>query len=365
MCDGQRVKAYHIFRGDSWYNASYFLFMYWNINQILAYQRNFNFINGTRSIGKTYTTQKFCLKKCIENGWQAAYIVRYASEKEEGALPLAFEKVLENEFKDYLWKLQNEKIQYKNENGEWIDIFICIALSESQKIKKRSFPFVKFIIFDEYMLERENNSKYVKGWKEPEIFLNIYHTIDREEDRVICFLLGNTTTFFNPYHMYPSFDIPSNIKPGEIWYNKFCLFQWAIPDEEMIEKKSKSKFNEMIGGSEYGRYARDGEYIEDSEEFVLSRPQSAKHLMNIKSNDTIYGIWFDRINGNVFIDDKYDPSCRFNFVLSKEELAEGFILGTKDFYLIKWLSQKFKNGFVKYTTLETKKKMERVIYYLS
>lgn len=47
MCDGQRVKAYHIFRGDSWYNASYFLFMYWNINQILAYQRNFNFINGT------------------------------------------------------------------------------------------------------------------------------------------------------------------------------------------------------------------------------------------------------------------------------------------------------------------------------
>ena len=111
MCDGQRVKAYHIFRGDSWYNASYFLFMYWNINQILAYQRNFNFINGTRSIGKTYTTQKFCLKKCIENGWQAVYIVRYASEKEEGALPLAFEKVLENEFKDYLWKLQNEKIK--------------------------------------------------------------------------------------------------------------------------------------------------------------------------------------------------------------------------------------------------------------
>ena len=52
-------------------------------------------------------------------------------------------------------------------------------------------------------------------------------------------------------------------------------------------------------------------------------------------------------------------------MLSKEELAEGFILGTKDFYLIKWLSQKFKNGFVKYTTLETKKKMERVIYYLS
>ena len=133
----------------------------------------------------------------------------------------------------------------------------------------------------------------------------------------------------------------------------------------LMEKKSKSKFNEMIGGSEYGRYARDGEYVEDSEEFVLSRPQSAKHLMNIKSNDTIYGIWFDRINGNVFIDDKYDPSCKFNFVLSKEELAEGFILGTKDFYLIKWLSQKFKNGFVKYTTLETKKKMERVIYYLS
>ena len=42
--------------------------MYWNINEIMSYQRNFNFINGARSIGKTYTTLKYCYRRAIERG---------------------------------------------------------------------------------------------------------------------------------------------------------------------------------------------------------------------------------------------------------------------------------------------------------
>ena len=40
--------------------------IHWNIYDILPYQRNFNLINGERSMGKTYTCQMFTLDKCIE-----------------------------------------------------------------------------------------------------------------------------------------------------------------------------------------------------------------------------------------------------------------------------------------------------------
>ena len=48
---------------------------YWDIGEILAYQRNFNFINGERSIGKSYTTLKFMIKKAIQTGCEFVYIV--------------------------------------------------------------------------------------------------------------------------------------------------------------------------------------------------------------------------------------------------------------------------------------------------
>jgi len=55
--------------------------MYWNINEILPYQRNFNLIDSERTIGKTYTTEKFLIKKCMENSLQFVYIVRTKTER--------------------------------------------------------------------------------------------------------------------------------------------------------------------------------------------------------------------------------------------------------------------------------------------
>lgn len=339
--------------------------MYWDINKILPYQRNFNFINGPRSIGKSYTTQKYCIQKAIENEWEIVYLVRHVCERDQGALPLGFEKVINNEYKDILWRNQNEIIQFKDKDGVWQDLIVCIALSEAQKIKKRSFPRVKYIIFDEYMLEKDNNGSYVKGWREPELFLNVYHTIDREEDRVICFMLGNTTTLYNPYHLHPSFNIPTNVKPGSIWYNKYCLFQWALPDEEMLARKSSSRFNEMIESTNYGEYATVGNYVEDNDEFVSPRPEKAKHLFVLKEAGTVYGIWLDYSTGVAYISEKFDPSSRMKFTLNNDELSEGYILASKSYHVIKWLSDLYKKGCVRYETLEIKKRLEKAMYYLS
>ena len=54
--------------------------LYWNINEILSYQRNFNFINGPRSIGKTYTTLKHIIDNSIKRNKEFAYIVRTQDE---------------------------------------------------------------------------------------------------------------------------------------------------------------------------------------------------------------------------------------------------------------------------------------------
>ena len=335
---------------------------YWDITKILPYQRNFNFINGSRSIGKTYTAQKYFLSKCIENGCEFVYLVRTQDEKKSGILREAFKKVIDNEFKGVEFKFTEDCLEYKNETGEMCPLGWCIALSESLKVKKRSFPFVKYLMFDEYMIEEKQGMRYVNGWKEPELFLSIYHTIDREEDRVIAFLLGNNTSFYNPYHMHPAFNIP-NVKKGEIWTSENVLFQWAVRSEVLNEEKKDSRFLRMIEPTSYGSYAIQGDYAEDSANFIMPRTPAARYMFTFEYMGFTFGVWSDIKKGVIFIDNKVDPSCKVVLALTTDDHKENTMLtsGGRQNNFLYWLGGNFKRGNVRFVNMQVKKLGEQAI----
>ena len=342
---------------------------YWDINRILPYQRCFNFINAKRSIGKTYTTEKYVLDKCEKQSWEFVYLVRTQDEKKRGILQSAFEKVVLKEFSNEEFEYTNEEmfLVIRDEEGEVqekVTMGYCLALSEAVKIKKRSFPKVKYLIFDEYMLESGQGGQYVNGWKEPDLFLSIYHTIDREEDRVICFLLGNNTSFFNPYHLHPAFNIPK-IEKGKIWTSENVLFQWAISTQDLEEEKAKCKFLRMLNNTSYGKYAKDGDYVDDNYSFIDKMSTSAKYAMTIEYEGIKFGVYNDIKNGVIYISDKVDPSCKLNYALTVDDHKENTLLTkTNNVTQLKWLSNNFKLGNVRFVSMEVKIKCEKAIVLL-
>lgn len=339
---------------------------YWNITKILPYQRNFNLINGERSIGKTFTCQDYILDRCIKYGEEFVYITRTAKEKESGALEDAFKKIV--------MKFYPEDIEYTTEimtiteEEETEDIKrtlgYCIALSEAAKVKKKSYPRVRWLLFDEYMLEKKQNMQYVNGWREPDLLLSIYHTIDREEDRVICFLLGNNTSFFNPYHMHKAFDIPE-VKRGEIWTSENVLFQWATGTEELKKDKEKSKFLRMLNGTSYGRYAKEGDYIDDNHNFIKPMSERTNYMFTVQCDENTFGVYSNYNEGVAYISDKFDPSCKITFALTVGDHQENTMLtDCKAFPQLKWLSNEFKKGNVRFVSMEVKTKAERMVNFL-
>lgn len=341
---------------------------YWDIGSVLSYNRCFNLINGERSIGKSYTTQKFIMGRALKRGQEFIYLVRTQDEKKRGIFSSAFEKVLMNEF-------AGEEIEFsadecwrntEDENGEKEKTVLgyCIAISECVKIKKRSFPNVKYLMFDEYMLEDKQSISYIGGWKEPDLFLNIYHTVDREEDRVVCFLLGNNTSFYNPYHMHKAFNIPF-IGKGKTWCSENVLFQWATSSVELLEEKANSKFLRMIENSVYGKYAVKGDYTEDTVEFVESRFSDSTHSFSFSYNSETYGVWVSKNSGIIFVSDKHDPSCKLHYAFTVDDHKENTLL-TKDkrHTLLQWLANNFKKGNVRFESMEIKKKTEQAILLL-
>lgn len=343
--------------------------IHWNIYDILPYQRNFNLINGERSLGKTYTCQMFTLDKCIEKGFEFVYIVRTQDEKKHGVLEEAYQKVIANEFKNYTFEFTNEDMflcieHPESDITEKKQIGYCIALSEAVKIKKRSFPRVKYMIFDEYMLEEKQAISYVNGWKEPDLLLSIYHTIDREEDRVIVFMLGNNTKFHNPYHLHPAFNIPP-IEKGGIWTNENVLFQYAIGSSGLKEKKEKSKFLRMLNGTDYGKYAKDGDYVNDNYSFIEKMQTSARYNFTIEYDSNNYGVYSDFRNGVIYISDKVDPSCKLKYALTIDDHKENTLLThSKNITQLKWLANNYKIGNVRFVSMEVKMKCEKGIALL-
>lgn len=328
--------------------------MYWDITIPLSYQRNFNFINGERSIGKTYTTLKYFIKRFIAYKEEYIYITRTQMEKQSKILQSAFAKVTANEYSEYDFMYTNETMKMEGEV-----VGYCLALTEADKIKKRSFPNVKWMVFDEYMIDEKAGGHYINGWNEPDSLLSIYHTADREQDRIRCFLLGNNITFFNPYHLHPAFNIPQ-VSKGSIWTSENVLFQWAESDAEMQENKANSKFLRMIQDTEYGGYAVNGEYVQDDYSLIQKRPSNSRYTMTIKNNGSLLGVWSEKNTGRIFISKAVDPCCSIKVGLTMRDINGDYILYNIS-YPFKWLSDLFRRGLVSFESMELKTKNAELV----
>lgn len=338
--------------------------IHWNIYDILPYQRNFNLINGERSMGKTYTCQMFILDKSIHKGREFIYITRTQDEKKSGSLEQAFKKVTENEFPNYVFDFTKEEMYMEIDEDNKILIGYCIALTEAAKIKKRSFPNVKYILFDEYTLEEKQSASYVHGWKEPDLLLSIYHTVDREEDRVVCFMLGNNTKFHNPYHLHPAFSVKP-VEKGKIWCSENVLFQYAVGSPKLKEQKEQSKFLRMISQTEYGKYAKDGEYVSDNYSFVEKLETNARYHFTFEYMGNQYGVYSDMKNSVIYVSDKVDPSCKLIYALTVDDHKENTLLTRSDTMTqLKWLAKNYKLGNVRFVSMEVKMKAEQGIVLL-
>lgn len=339
---------------------------YWNIKQYLPYQRCFNLINSERSIGKTYTTQGYFLERAILHDEEFVYIVRTQDEKEKSVFEKTFAKVCAKEYGEYQFEFTKDEcyLRVEDESGELIEkksLGHCIALSEATKAKKLNFPNVKWLMFDEYIVDEKEKSAYVNGWNEPDLLLKIYHTIDRERDYVVCFLLANNITFFNPYHMHKAFNI-THVEKDKVWFSENVLFHWVSASLQLKQEKAKCKFLRMIESTDYGTYAKDGEYINDNINFIMDRTPNARYVFTIEYEGDKFGIWQDSKIGLVFIDSKVDPSCVLNYAFTVGDHKENTLLTkSRNNNLLMWLANNFKRGNVRFIDMRVKVKAEQAL----
>lgn len=309
--------------------------LYYDPNKMLSYNRILNFIIGARGIGKSYSMKRHPIRRFINHGEQFIYLRRYKDELKK--IPNYFNDIMQ-EFPDHKFQVKGRQFFIDGKLAGW-----AIPLSAWQSEKSNAYPMVSTIIFDEFIREKDN-SGYIPN--EVPALLNLMDTVFRGRDNVRCVCLSNAVSVVNPYFLY--FGLVPNIGKR---FNAYKSILIEIPDsKDFSDERRKTRFGQLIDGTDYGDMSLDNEFVNDSEVFIERRSKESKYQFSVIYKGMTMGVWVDINQGIMYLSTDHDPSSKMVFALSKEDLNENVLLMSswRQSYHLKKLVSAFMNGVLRF-----------------
>lgn len=226
---------------------------YYQLNEILSKNADYNMIFGERSNGKTYATLKHGIEQFIKTGKQMAYIRRWVEDLRGKRAETLFSNHVANGFIEEITNGEYNEVfhlsnrwflsKYDSETGKRYpsDVPFCygFSLSSMEHEKSSSYPNVTTIVFDEFLTRRY----YLPD--EFMLFMNMLSTIIRQRDDVKVFMLGNTVNKFCPYFTEMGLKQISVMDQGEIDIYRFGEGGAVVAVEycsSIVESKASNKY---------------------------------------------------------------------------------------------------------------------------
>ena len=328
--------------------------LYWDIQKPLSYNCLFNFIIGNRGAGKTYGSLKFGIENYMkaakrDDDYNFMYVRRYSTELEKltkchnGRIFRAVEK----EFPEHLLTAESNVLKMdKNIIG------YAVPLSTASILKSDSFPDVKDIFFDEFIIDNRGTYHYLKD--EVTKFLDLYETVARGRDVRVWFL-SNAVSVTNPYFDYFHLDKPFNGDIQRFGKAKQILVQNVVP-KELSDIRKKSRFGQIINGTDYSDYAFDNQWLLDNTDFVELKTRRSHYYVTILYKNKKLGIWYDHLQGIFYVSDDVDMQCPMIFSATTDDHKPNVMLfsGIKREKWLENIRKAYQLGAVRYESLQLK-----------
>lgn len=327
--------------------------MWYDPNKTLTHNALFNLIIGNRSSGKSYGLKKRVIKNFIDKGQQFVYLRRYKDELDKSKDTYFDDVILNNEFPEYKITFEND-CYLINDN-----VFgYAMALTKAKDYKSSAFPNVYLIIFEEFIIEDNGYTRYLKN--EVDIFLGFYMSIDRYRGCKV-FFLGNNYTMFNPYTTYWNLNIPYNGDVVKAKKGKILLEM--VNNKEFIDERMKTDFGLLVEGTPFADYAIQNKSPVDNDNFVMKKTEKCSYYFTFKYNGELYGVWVDYTIGKFFVSTDVDPFFKMIYCITLDDHSPNTLLlkaSNKSIYF-KTFIQSYKDGNVYFENMKIKSVVYNVI----
>lgn len=327
--------------------------MWYDKQQLLSYNKIFNFVLSNRGGGKTYHFTRWSIDDFLKTGAQCVWVRRYQTEIDEMLLNGKFFDAVRDQYPDHELNIDG--------NVGLIDkkpAIYFVALSTSRQLKSNNYPLVNKIIYDEFIIDK-GRITYIKN--EPEVFLDLFETVARLRDNVRAVFLANAVTVVNPYFTFfrirPDATKRFNVYPRGIAVEFFT-------DAEFVKQKRKTRFGQLIDGTRYAAYSIDNQWLNDTDTFIEQKPkQGCTFMMGLKYQGKMYGFWINYDRGHIYVNDQYDPSWYGLYTLTKDDHEPNLLLikSLKDSRHMQMVLYAYQNALLRFQDMETKAIMYEVI----
>lgn len=330
---------------------------FWNCKKLLTYGRPWNFVTGSRSIGKSTNIACYFILDYIKNGHKFIYTRRTQDETMltcrgffSNAVKIINDKT-EFKIESFCYDGGNYWIKFKDKETQE-QCGTIVPLSQEQKFKSKDFSEYCNLVFDEFICQ--DATKYLGSKSTPDreyrAVLSLYQTIDRGIDRPFrnetrFFFLGNTATIYNP--IFLSIGISGYITSNARFIapkNKL----WILERVDRVEatKDMESSFAFMLSDEEGRDYAFRNTGS-DNDDYIRKPPANNRlYISTLVRNGVKYGIWCDMNYTDYYIADFKDigkPTISLD-VSSHTENDLMMITQWREYPVIQTLIYKFKHN---------------------
>lgn len=334
-------------------------------NNTLSYGCLFNFVVGDRGGGKTFNTLKFLINRFLKHGEQFIYL-RRTQEELKDALPGLF-SYLHHEG----YFTEHELISTKK--GLYIDkklMGIPKALSTSMTRKSLSLPKVKWIMFEEFMVDGVTSRYLGPGSSEVFIFNNFYETVSRLRDHgeeVRVFFLSNAFSTVNIY--FTEFGVKLPQTPPFKRYNRFrkdvMVVVWH--EDSYVKEKAKTRFYQLNEGSEFNKHAYGNEFYMDTTTFIKEKDKNAEFHFGMVYLKQTYSVWVNWDKGTYYVTTKggnFSPKNTFSLTLDDNNPNNVNIRRVKNLPFMKAFRNSVDENSVYYDSLKTQASLKEAVFLL-
>lgn len=343
---------------------------FYSYNKVLSYNGVYNFVVGGRGIGKTFGAKKLAIDKAIKRG-EEFILVRRFKEEVVAAKTTFFEDVrhvfpkhefrVQGKFAQYAQALPDnfDELEAKDQKAlmkdrEWKTIGYFIALSTAQREKGTSYPRVKRILFDEFIIEK-GLTHYLPD--ETTVFNNFYSTVDRYKDQVIVLFLANSVMIDNPYFIHYDID-PDQARNGIIVKNNGFLVVDFPDSADFQNDVFKTRFGQFIETTspEYAAYAVGNEFRDNHKQLIDDKESRADYLFSIETDKGTFSLWSVFSSGVVYCQKKLPKSQRMFTTVPNNMSEEKIFLPQNDSVLSK-LRTTWRTGSMRFDSPQTRNAM--------
>lgn len=278
-----------------------------NFSNIDTYNKPFNLIICPREAGKTAQLEFIKIYKTLINNRGSVIILkRYENEVNTATID-----ILEKRINRYLNANQQIKISdvkglstgcvsfNLKRNKDTFKSCLLVWLGRLQKIKNSFIENVRYIIFDEYVVNPKSEKYQPNEFNK---IIELYQTIRRYTPQKIRFYFcGNPYSKFNPFVDY--FNVPTKkLAPHKILLgNEWLVWCYQLTTERIEELKKDPIYHY---DNEYANFALSGVYSYDDkikQVIEVKQPENFKLYCYFYYNDTLLAVFLNYFNTKNYI----------------------------------------------------------------